>query len=63
MTYQTINPYDGQLVKAFEEFPAEGKVKADIEMQPLSSINGVLDRLEHDEVASRVVLESENWST
>jgi propanol-preferring alcohol dehydrogenase len=44
-------------------FAAEGKVKADIELQPLSSINGVLDRLEHGEVASRVVLTSENWST
>jgi len=43
-------------------FAAEGKVKADIEMQPLSSINRVLDRLEHGDVASRVVLESETWS-
>lgn len=43
-------------------FAAEGKVKADIEPQPLSSINQVLDRLEHGDVASRVVLESENWS-
>ena len=43
-------------------FAAEGKVKADIELQPLASINGVLDRLEHGDVASRVVLESENWS-
>jgi propanol-preferring alcohol dehydrogenase len=43
-------------------FAAEGKVKADIELQPLSSINLVLDRLEHGDVASRVVLESETWS-
>lgn len=43
-------------------FAAEGKVKADIELQPLSSINRVLDRLEHGDVASRVVLESENWT-
>ncbi|MEO8050307.1 MAG: zinc-dependent alcohol dehydrogenase [Acidobacteriota bacterium] len=43
-------------------FAAEGRVNADIEMQPLSSINQVLDRLEHGEVASRVVLESEKWS-
>src|SRR5450631_3388883 len=39
------------------EFAAEGKVKADIEMQPLSSINRVFDRLEHGDVPSRVVLE------
>jgi propanol-preferring alcohol dehydrogenase len=38
-------------------FATEGKVKADIELQPLSSINQVLDRLEHGEVASRVVLD------
>jgi propanol-preferring alcohol dehydrogenase len=42
-------------------FAAEGKVKTDIEMQPLSSINQVLDRLEHGEVPSRVVLESKKW--
>jgi D-arabinose 1-dehydrogenase-like Zn-dependent alcohol dehydrogenase len=38
-------------------FAAEGKVKADIELQPLSSINQVFDRLEHGLVASRVVLD------
>jgi propanol-preferring alcohol dehydrogenase len=38
-------------------FAAAGKVKADIELQPLSSINRVFDRLEHGDVASRVVLE------
>ena len=38
-------------------FAAEGKVKADIELQPLSAINKVFDRLEHGEVAARVVLE------
>jgi propanol-preferring alcohol dehydrogenase len=38
-------------------FAAEGKVKADIELQPLASINRVFDRLEHGEVPSRVVLE------
>jgi propanol-preferring alcohol dehydrogenase len=42
-------------------FAAEGKVKTDIEMQPLSSINQVIDRLERGEVPSRVVLESKNW--
>jgi alcohol dehydrogenase, propanol-preferring len=36
---------------------AEGKVKADIEMQPLSAINKVFNRLEHGDVPSRVVLE------
>ena len=38
-------------------FAAEGKVKADIELQPLSSINEVFDRLEHGDVPSRVVLD------
>jgi len=34
-----------------------GKVKADIELQPLSSINQIFDRLAHGDVPSRVVLE------
>jgi propanol-preferring alcohol dehydrogenase len=38
-------------------FAADGKVKADIELQPPSAINDVLKRLEHGEVPSRVVLE------
>ena len=38
-------------------FAAEGKVKADIEVQPLSAINEILERLESGKVASRVVLE------
>jgi propanol-preferring alcohol dehydrogenase len=38
-------------------FAAEGKVKADIELQPLSSINNVLERLARGDVASRVVLD------
>jgi alcohol dehydrogenase, propanol-preferring len=38
-------------------FAAEGKVKADIELQPLAAINTVLDRLERGEVAARVVLD------
>jgi propanol-preferring alcohol dehydrogenase len=38
-------------------FAAEGKVRAGIESQPLSSINQVFERLEHGNVASRVVLE------
>jgi propanol-preferring alcohol dehydrogenase len=38
-------------------FAAEGKVKADIELQPLSAINDIFDRLEHGNVAGRVVLD------
>jgi propanol-preferring alcohol dehydrogenase len=38
-------------------FAAEGKVKADIELQPLSSINQVFERLQHGDVPSRVVLD------
>jgi propanol-preferring alcohol dehydrogenase len=38
-------------------FAAEGKVKADIELQPLSSINDIFQRLERGDVASRVVLD------
>jgi propanol-preferring alcohol dehydrogenase len=38
-------------------FAAEGKVKADIELQPLASINEIFERLEHGEVPSRVVID------
>ena len=38
-------------------FAAAGQVKADIETQPLSAINQVLERLAHGEVAARVVIE------
>jgi propanol-preferring alcohol dehydrogenase len=38
-------------------FAAEGEVKADIELQPLSAINDVLARLEHGPVPSRVVID------
>jgi len=38
-------------------FAAHGKVKADIEFQPLSAINQVMQRLEQGEVASRVVID------
>ncbi|MGA1798891.1 hypothetical protein VH567_08930 [Sphingomonas sp. 4RDLI-65] len=31
--------------------------KADIEQQPLSAINAIFDRVEHGQVASRVVLD------
>jgi hypothetical protein len=46
--------YHGPGQKAFE---AHAKVKADIELQPLSSINTVFERLEHGDVPSRVVLD------
>jgi propanol-preferring alcohol dehydrogenase len=39
------------------QFAADGKVKADIELQPLSAINKVFERLAHGEVPSRVVLD------
>jgi propanol-preferring alcohol dehydrogenase len=39
------------------DFAARGKVKADIELQPLSSINTIFERLEHGDVPSRVVLD------
>lgn len=38
-------------------FAAEGKVKANIELQPLSAINEVLGRLQRGDVAARVVLD------
>ncbi len=38
-------------------FGAAGKVKADIELQPLPAINSIFGRLEHGDVPSRVVLE------
>ena len=38
-------------------FAATGKVNADIELQPLSAINQVFERLEHGQVASRVVID------
>ena len=38
-------------------FAADGKVKADIELAPLSSINQVFERLQHGDVPSRVVLD------
>ena len=46
----------GDMAEALS-FAAEGKVKADIELQPLSKINKIFDRLEHGDVPSRVVLE------
>ncbi|MGA8136197.1 MULTISPECIES: alcohol dehydrogenase AdhP [Pseudomonas] len=38
-------------------FAAQGKVKADIERQPLSAINQVFERLEKGDVAARVVID------
>ena len=38
-------------------FAAEGKVKADIELQPLTAINEIFHRLEHGDVAARVVID------
>jgi propanol-preferring alcohol dehydrogenase len=38
-------------------FATAGKVKADIELQPLSAINQIFERLEHGDVASRVVID------
>jgi propanol-preferring alcohol dehydrogenase len=39
------------------DFAVRGKVKADIELQPLSEINNIFKRLGHGDVAARVVLE------
>ena len=41
-------------------FAAQGKVKADIELQPLLTINDVFARLQHGEVPSRVVIDFQN---
>jgi propanol-preferring alcohol dehydrogenase len=38
-------------------FAVDGRVKADIELQPLSAINAVFERLAKGEVPSRVVLD------
>jgi propanol-preferring alcohol dehydrogenase len=38
-------------------FAAAGKVKADIELQPLSAINDIFTRLKHGNVAGRIVLD------
>jgi propanol-preferring alcohol dehydrogenase len=38
-------------------FAAAGKVKADIELHPLSAINAVFERLEHGGIASRAVID------
>jgi propanol-preferring alcohol dehydrogenase len=38
-------------------FAADDKVKADIELQPLSAINDVFSRLAHGDVPLRIVLD------
>lgn len=38
-------------------FAARGKIKADIELQPLRAINDVFDRLEQGKVAARIVID------
>jgi propanol-preferring alcohol dehydrogenase len=38
-------------------FAAEGRVKADIELEPLSAINGIFGRLKEGKVAGRVVID------
>ena len=40
-------------------FAVQGKVRADIELQPLSAINDVFHRLKEGDVAARVVLKFE----
>ena len=42
-------------------FAADGKVKADIELQPLSAINDVFERLAHGDVPSRSCSISRPW--
>jgi propanol-preferring alcohol dehydrogenase len=42
------------------DLTARGKVKADIELQPLSKINDIFERLQHGDVASRVVIDFES---
>ena len=39
------------------DFAVKGKVKADIELQPLSAINEIFKRLEHGDVPARVVID------
>ncbi len=41
-------------------FATNGKVKADIESQPLYAINRIFDRLQQGDVPSRVVIDFKN---
>jgi propanol-preferring alcohol dehydrogenase len=43
-------------------FAADGKVKADVELQPLADINDIFKRLERGDVAARVVIDYVNTS-
>lgn len=40
------------------DFAVRGRVKADIELQPLSAINDIFGRLAHGDVPARVVLDT-----
>jgi propanol-preferring alcohol dehydrogenase len=44
-------------------FAAQGRVKADIELQPLASINDVFRRLKEGKVAGRIVLDFVDTAT
>ena len=44
-------------------FAVGGRVKADVELQPLSDINDIFKRLEHGEVPARVVIDYVGAST
>jgi propanol-preferring alcohol dehydrogenase len=39
------------------DFAVKGKVKADIELQPLSAINDIFKRLKYGDVPARVVID------
>jgi hypothetical protein len=59
MSYQSIKPFEGQLLQSFEA-PAsavEGRVKADIKEQSRSAIHDVLGRPQRGDVAARVALD------
>jgi len=38
-------------------FAADGRVKADIELQPLSAVNQIFERLKKGDVPARVVID------
>lgn len=38
------------------QFAAEGKVKPNIELQPLEQVNNVFERMKHGQINGRVVL-------
>jgi len=54
--FQDHDP-DYSKTKTYQQGVREGKDdRADIELQPLSSINQIFERLKHGDVASRMVL-------